>query len=177
MESHLGTNLMTWLVIFPVLIIVAGVIIWYLTKIKGSLLKKVTMIIAGFFAFIGFAVVLLGVYYHLNPAFAAGFKFYAYSNLAPEGNPFEISEGNYAPILIQNAVYKEDGQIKLFSGLRPDLPFYVFLFTSGKFINTKINNDVLTIPQDTPDSEPSVINTSLWWALTRDLYKLNYSIK
>jgi len=177
MESHLGTNLITWLVIFPVLIIVAGVIIWYLTKIKGSLLKKVTMIIAGFFAFIGFAVVLLGVYYHLNPAFAAGFKFYAYSNLAPKGNPFEISEGNYAPILIQNAVYKEDGKIKLFSGLRPDLPYYVSLFTSGKYVYTKIDDGVLNIPPDTPDSEPSIINTSLWWALTKNLYESISSIK
>jgi len=177
MESHLGTNLITWLVIFPVLLIVAGLIIWYLTKLKGSLVKKVAMIMAGFFAFIGFAVVLLGVYYHLNPAFAFGFKFYAYSNLAPEGNPFEISEGEYTPILAQNVVYKEDGQIKLFSGLRPDLPYYLFLFTSGKYINTKINNNILTIPPNTPDSEPSVINTSLWWALTRDLYKYNDSVK
>ncbi|MDZ7798874.1 MAG: hypothetical protein U5L76_04660 [Patescibacteria group bacterium] len=177
MESHLGTNLITWLVIFPVLLIVAGVIIWYLTKIKGSLVKKVTMIMAGFFAFIGFAVILLGVYYHLNPAFASGFKFYTYSTLAPEGNPFEISEGDYTPVLIQNEVYKEDGQIKFLSNLKPDLPYYVALFSSGKYIYTKVDNGVLTIPADTPGLEPSVTKTSLWWALTKDLYKYVDTVK
>ncbi|MFH0952364.1 MAG: hypothetical protein V1838_04215 [Patescibacteria group bacterium] len=177
MESHLGTNLITWLVIFPVLIVAVSLIIWYLAKIKVSLVKRVTMIMAGFFAFVGFAVVLLGVYYHLNPAFAAGFKFYAYSTLAPEGNPFKISEGDYTSVLVQNVVYKEDGQIKLFSGLKRDFPYYLFLFTSGKYINTKIDDGVLTIPADTPGSEPSVTNTSLWCALTKDLYKYVDTVK
>ena len=177
MEPHLGTNLITWLVIFPVLVIVAVGIIWYLTKIKGPLVKRVAIITGGFFAFIGFTVILLGVYYHLNPAFASTFKFYAYSTLAPDGDPFQVSEGDYNPVLIRHEVHKEDGQIKFLSNLKPDLPYYVFLFTSGKYIYTKIDNGVLTIPTDTPGSEPSVTETSLWWALTKDLYRVNYSIK
>lgn len=87
MESHLGTNLITWWIIFPVLAIAAAGIIWYLSKVKGTLIKKVAMITGGFFAFIGFTVILLGVYFHLNPAFAGTFKFYAYSTLTSE-NPF-----------------------------------------------------------------------------------------
>jgi len=175
MESHIGTNLVTWLVIFPVMVVVAGGIIWYIVRIKGALVKRVTMIVGGFFAFIGFSVILLGVYYHLNPAFAGGFRFYAYSALAPDGNPFQISEGGYGPVLLMNEVYTKDGQTKLLSSFRPDLPKYVYVFTSGKYIYTKIDDDVLTIQPDVAGSESNITKTSLWWALTKDLYKLNSS--
>lgn len=175
--AHIGTNLVSWIVILPILIIVAIGIIWYLTKVKGSLLKRVATIASGLFTFIGFSVILLGVYYHLNSAFAGTFKFYAYSTLAPQGSPFNVSKGGYGTILMSSEVYNDAGQIKLLSQLKPNLPSYVTVFSSGQYINTKIDNGVLTIPPDVAGSELQVNKTSLWWALTKDLTKLNVSEK
>ena len=73
---------------------------------------------------------------------------------------------------MMSEVYTKDGQTKLLSSLRPDLPAHVYVFTSGRYIYTKIDDDVLTILPDADGSEPNVTKTSLWWALTKDLYKI-----
>ncbi len=175
METALGTNLITWLVIFPILAIVAVVIIWSIAKMGGAFKKKIAMIVAGLFAFAGFALVLIGIYFRLNPTFANTFRFYAYSALAPNDNPFQVSKGNYTPIVMRTEVYNDNGQIKFLSQLRPDIPSYITVFTSGRYINTKVNSGVLTVSPDLPGSERQTTKTSLWWALTKDLSRLNFT--
>jgi hypothetical protein len=175
METHLGTNLVTWLAIFPVLIIVAVGIIWYLLKARGSPVKRIALIAGGIFAFIGFTVILLGVYYHLNPTFAIAFQFYTYSNLAPKADPFLQSDGYAGNILMMREVLNNDGRITLLSHPNQESPIEVSIFTPGRYIQGQLLNDVLTIPQDSEGSLPRVMKTSLWWALTKDLYTMTGS--
>ena len=117
----------------------------------------------------GFAIILVGFYYHLSPTFASTFRFYAYTALAPKDDPFQVSEGDYRPILMLRDVTKKNGEVSLLYHPNPDYPTLVSIFTQGKFIEANLYNDILSIPNTEAGSLPRVTKTSLWWALTKDL--------
>jgi hypothetical protein len=177
MESQFGANITTWYVIFPILAIAAAAIFWFVVKIKVTPWKRVAMAVVSIFAFIGFAVVMLGVYYHVNKQFAGSFKFYAYSAFAPDQrDPF--AEHNTAQsVLMMREVGYSDGEVRMLYHPNPDYPTLVYLFVPGKFITADLKDNVLTIPEVDADSSPRVEPTSLWWALTKNLYSLVSSVK
>ncbi len=170
METHLGTNLITWLVVFPILVIAAAGLVWHLLKTNWSSAKKIIMIAVGFFAYIGFSVIVLCVYYHLSPSFATTFRFYTYSTMAPKADPFLKSDGYAGNVLMMREVFKNDGRITLLTHPNLESPIEVSIFTPGRYIQGQLLNDVLTIPQDSEGSLPRIMKTSLWWALTKNLY-------
>lgn len=176
METHLGTNLITWIVIFPILTIAVVGLVWYILKTNGPPAKKMAMIAVGFFAFVGFSVIVLCIYYHSSPSFATTFRFYAYSTLAPKADPFLQSNGHAGDVLIMREVRNEDGRITLINHPNPESPIEISIFTPGKYIQGQLLNDVLTIPQDTNDSLPRIMKTSLWWALTKNIYSITGTV-
>ncbi len=175
----------TWYVIFPILLIAAAGIVWLIFKMNVSPWKRVGITAIGIFAFFGFAMAVLGIYYQVNKPFAGAFKFYAYSALAPDyafaayhptdNDPFQLPEKGYGSMLITLGVHKENGQTKILRIPRDNTKFGAYVFSPGKWSIADIQNDVITIPQDVPGSEPNVTKTSLWWALTKDVYKLEQS--
>jgi hypothetical protein len=177
MESQLGTNMMTWYVIFPILVIAAAAIVWFVVKMQVAPCKRVAIVAISLFAFIGFAVVVLGVYYQINKPFAGSFKFYAYSTLAPDQRDPFTEHNTEQSVLMMRAVGYGDGEVRTLYHQNPDYPTLVYLFVPGKFITADLLNDVLTIPEVDADSFPRVEHTSLWWALTKDPYKLNVPVK
>ncbi len=166
--------MITWYVIFPILVIAATGITWLIFKLNVSPWKRVGVTAIGVFAFIGFAVVLLGVYFQTNKVFASSFRFYGYSALA-EANPFDAENGDLEPALMRWGVFNEDGTFKLYYHPNPEAPTESLIFAPGKYILAQLEDGVLTIPQDVPNSEPRITHTSLWWALTKDLYRLSAS--
>ncbi|MDD5567307.1 MAG: hypothetical protein PHH01_03885 [Patescibacteria group bacterium] len=177
MEPQLGTNTTTWYVIFPILLIALAGTIWFIVKMKTVLWKKIVLSIVGLFSFLGFAGLVLGIYYQTSKVFSGSFNFYAYSVLAPEQDPFDIPEGDYDSVLATFGVYKKDGKLKVLHVPNSKTDYGAYIFSQGKWIVVDINDNVITIPEDIPGSEPHVTKTSLWWALTKDLYRLNESVK
>ncbi len=173
MGAQLGSNIVTWFVIFPLLIIIAVGIVWFIVKLQATPWKRTGIAVASLFAFVGFAAVLLGLYYHVNSTFAESFKFYGYSALAPKGNPFQESDGYTGRILMTREVLKKDRQVNLLNHPNPASPTEVSMFTPGQYIQAQIQDAIVAIPTDTSASLPRVIKTSLWWALTKDLSKIN----
>lgn len=181
MDPQFDTNMTTWYVIIPILIIGLAVLIWFILRIKTTILKRVTLIIISSFALLGFTTTTLAVYYQFNEPFAAMFKFYAYSKLAPDDDPFVQAndyEGKIIKVLGVTEVYKEDGQIRL-----PNLDSYFdfdyagYLFTRGKWQTVKVDDHIMTVQDADNDGQLDIINTSLWWALTKDPYKLTQSVE
>lgn len=166
--------MMTWYVIFPILLIAAAGITWFIFKLNASRWRRVGATAIGVFAFIGFSVVVLGVYFQTNKTFASSFRFYGYSALA-EADPFNTENGELSPTLMRWGVRNEDGAYKLYYHPNPEAPTESLIFAPGKYIMAQLKDDVLTIPKDIPNSEPRITHTSLWWALTKDLYRLNTS--
>ncbi|MFA6198053.1 MAG: hypothetical protein WC734_02735 [Patescibacteria group bacterium] len=182
--NNFGTNMITWYVIFPVLLIGLAGIIWFIFKMSVSPWKRVGITAISIFAFFGFTVAVLGVYYQFNKPFAAAFKTYSYSALAPDyalsayhptnNDPFQLPERGYGPMLATLEVYKENGQTKILRIPRNNTKWSGYIYTPGKWSIVDIENDVMTIAKDS-DSKPLVTHTSLWWALTKDVYSMNAS--
>ncbi|USN53693.1 MAG: hypothetical protein H6760_00795 [Candidatus Nomurabacteria bacterium] len=164
--------MITWWVIFPILILAAVGIIWMIAKMKLSPMKRAGMIVGGIFTFIGFSVVVLGVYYQLSMHFSGTFQIYAYSNFAPNNDPFNEVVGSDGRLLTMQGVKQEDGKVFFVKHPDPDYPTGLFVFTPGKMIVAEEKDNQITIPEDVPGSLSNVTKTSLWWALTKDIYLL-----
>lgn len=169
MEAELGKNWIPLLVLLPIVIIVAVLIVWFISRTQISRWMRVVLGVGGFFALFGFTVALLAVYYQLSSTFAGTFRFYAYSAFAPEGDPFAMQGEGYQSALMLRGVANTNGEITLLNHLNSEFPTIVYVFTPGKFITADLQDDVLTIPATEPGALPRVIATSLWWALTKDL--------
>lgn len=177
MGTQFGTNIITWYVIFPILLIVASCVIWFVVKLRVTLWKRVAFAVGSLFALIGFAVVVLGVYYQASTTFASSLKFYTYSTFAPDKrDPFETHSSDQ-PVLMMRDVGYSNGEVRLLHHPNPEVATIVYLFTPGKFITADLKNDVLTIPEVQIGNSPRIEHTSLWWALTKDPYKLNAYVK
>lgn len=181
MDPQFDTNMMTWYVIFPILVIVAVLIVWFIVKIKTTIWKRVALVIISLFAFFGFTTATLAIYYQFNEPFAAMFKFYAYSKLAPDDDPFVQAndyDGQIIKVLGVTEVYKEDGQVAL-----PDLSnrlgydYGGYVFTPGKWQTVKVDDHFMTLLDLDENGQPDIINTSLWWALMNDPYSLTQSVE
>lgn len=170
MEAELGMNWVPLFVLFPIVIIAIVVITWFVAKAHVTAWKRVILSIGGIFSIFGFVVTLFVLYYQLSPTFAGTFRFYAYTVFAPEGDPFEMQEEGYQPALMLRGVANTGGEVTLLNHPDPEFPTIVYLFTPGKFITTDLQDDVLSIPITQPGSLPRVISTSLWWALSKDIF-------
>jgi len=169
MESQLGINTTTYYVILPLLVIVVAAIIWFVAKMKATVWKRVTLSVVGLFAFVGFSVITLCIYYQVNDSFAGTFKFYAYSALAPdERDPF-TDHSDSQSILMMRAVGYSDGEVRMQYHPNPYAPTITYLFVPGKLITANLQDDVLTY---FVNKKKAVENTSFWWALTKDIYTL-----
>lgn len=168
MESQFGANTTTWYVIFPILVIIAALIILFVVKMKTTAWKRTVIAIGGLFAFIGLTVVIFSVYYHTSTVFSNTFKFYALSTFSiSENDPFTATN-NYQSVIMTRGLQNDNGEVKLASHPNPYAPTPTYLFVSGKFIIADLFNDVLTIPDD---DLKRVEQTSLWWALTKNIFK------
>lgn len=176
METHLVTNWIPLGVLLPILIIVSAGIVWLIAKANVVLWKRATLSVGGFFAIFGFAIALFIVYYHISTVFSDTFKFYAYSTFAPAGDPFEKLNSNQRVVMMRE-VANNDGEVSLLYHPNPEVATVVYLFTPGKYITADLKDDVLTIPEVDADDLPRVINTSLWWALTKNIYNVVSSVK
>jgi len=168
MNEQFGTNFITWFIIFPVLIIATITIIWFIIKTHVNSWKRIGLSIAGLFTFIGFAFVLFGFYYKTNKTFSASFNVYAYSALSPKQDPFDIAEGQYGSVLATFDVCKENGLLKVLHTPKSS-EYGSNIFNSGKWTAVKINDDIVTVSQNS-NLEQDIIHPSLWWALTKNLY-------
>jgi len=172
MDLQFGSNTTTYYVILPLLIILAALIIWLVVKIKVSVGKKVALSFMGLLAFLGFAMITLWVYYLVDDSFAGTFKFYAYSALAPGEDPFLQSDGYNSQVLAMTEVYVKDGNVRIPESLsfqEEDYGWYLFL--PGRWMTAGQIDRVLIPREEGPYfSGPSVVETSLWWALTKDIY-------
>jgi hypothetical protein len=188
MQANLGLNYVSFAVIMPLILIAVVVLIIFIIKSKGSLWKRISLIVGSFFTLIGFTFVLLGVYFYLSPTFANSFRFYAYTAFAPtyatfvptytavatNSNPFTQSDGYIGRILMMRDVMRTNGQLTVLDHPNASVATVVSLFVPGQYIQGQLMDNVLSIPEDTSGSLPSVTKTSLWWALTRDLGRVNY---
>ena len=172
MGSQWGTNATTLYVILPILLLAVAAIILLVVRVQVTPWKRVAIAAGSIFAFIGFMVVVLGVYYRVNSTFASSFKFYAYSALAPDRRDPFVEHASDQSILMLRGVGYSDGEVRLLYHPNPDYPTLVYLFTPGKFITADLKNDVLTIPEVTNGNSSRVEHTSLWWALTKNLYRI-----
>ncbi len=171
MESQFGTNTTTWYVIFPILAIIAALIILFVVKIKTTAWKRTAIAVGGLFAFIGFTVVVFGVYYQTSTVFSNTFKYYALSAFSiSENDPFTATN-NFQSVIMMREVQNDKGEVKLFSLPNPYAPTTTTLFVRGKFITANLQNNVLTYLEN---EETAVENTSLWWALTKNIYTAVY---
>lgn len=177
MEAQLTTNPIPLFILLPILIIVAVGTGWLIVKTRINLWKRLVLAVGGIFALFGFAILLFVVYYHVSHTFAGTFKFYAYSALAPDGDPFEKSNVDSQPVIMMRDVASSDGAVRLLYHPNPESPIIVYLFTQGKYITADLQDDALTIPDTKPGSLPRVINTSLWWALTKNIYNETSSVE
>ncbi|MFA6272189.1 MAG: hypothetical protein WC693_03710 [Patescibacteria group bacterium] len=171
MQANLGLNYVSIAVIMPLILIAAVVLIIFIIKSKGSLWKRISLIVGSFFTLVGFTFVLLGIYFYLSPTFANSFRFYAYTAVAQNSNPFTESDGYIGRVLMIRDVMRTNGQLTVLNHPNPSAATAVSLFVPGQYIQGQLQDSVLSIPKDSPES---VTKTSLWWALTRDLGRVNY---
>ncbi len=181
MAMQFETNMTTYYLIIPILVLALGGLVWFIIKMKTTFWKKFTLLVISFFAFFGFIFMVLTVYYQFNEPFAGMFKFYAYSKLTPGSDPFgeaNEDEGSIIRVLGVTEVSKEGGQVIL-----PNLSDILgydyggYLFTPGKWQTVKVDDNVMTLLDLDSNGKPDIINTSLWWALTKDPYKLTESVE
>lgn len=177
MEPQLGTNLIPLLVLLPLTLIVAIGIGWLIAKTKVERWKRISFSIVGVFAVFGFAVAIVTIYFNMSSQFADTFNYYAYSALAPGNDPFQDTTNEAEPVLMIRDVWTGDKAGELVSVPNPDLASIVYLFVPGKYITANLQNEKLTIPELPEGSEPPVTETSLWWALSKNIHKLNYTVQ
>ncbi len=171
MESQFGVNTTTWYVIFPILAIIAVIIILFVVKMKTTVWRRTAIAIGGLFAFVGVTVVVLGVYYQMSTVFSYTFKYYALSTFSiSEDNPFTATN-NYQSVIMTRGLQNDNGEVKIASHPNPYAPTPTILFVQGKFIDASIQNDTLTYLED---EESAVEETSLWWALTKNIFEVVY---
>ena len=180
MDPQFDPNMTTWYVIIPLLVLGLAALVWFMIKIHTTPGKRVALSIVSLFAFFGFVTGALAVYYQFNKPFSAMLKFYAYSKLAPDDDPFVQTddEGKIIKMLVTLEGHKKDGQVFVAqppSSLGND--FAGFLFTPGKWQTVSVNDHTMTVQDSDSNGQPDIIHTSLWWALTKDPYKLNVSVK
>ncbi len=169
MDTHLGTNSIPMFVLLPILLIIAVGMGWMIVRAHVALWKRIALIVGGLFALFGMAVFMVTVYYKVSPNFASTFRFYAYTALAPAGDPFQTPNKDYRQALILREVVNKDGVISFLNPPNPSYPAMVAIFAPGKYIEADLTGDTLTIPPPPQDSLGRVTKTSLWWALTKDL--------
>jgi hypothetical protein len=174
MEPQLGNNTFFLYVLLPIFVLTIAGMVWFIVKTQTTVWKKVALSVGGLFALVGFISTILCVYYKTSPTFAGTFRFYAYSALAPAGDPFQTPNNNYRQALVLREVVNKDGIISFLKHPNPNYPSYVYLFAPGKFTYTELRDDMLTVPAA---PQPNTTHTSLWWALTKDLSKDVYSVE
>lgn len=172
MESHLGTNWIPLAVLFPIVLLTVIGMGWLIAKLQIEKWKRITLGIVGFFAAFGFTVLLLTVYYHSSTEFSDTFRFYAYTALAPEGNPFDGASGNYQPLVMMRDVSAKNGDVEILTSPNPESGTFLYAFVPGKYMYVSLQDNILTIPDFGEGSEPPVIETSLWWALSKNIHEL-----
>jgi hypothetical protein len=170
MVDYFATNMLTWYVIFPILLLAAATIVLLVIKAKLSPWKRVGMATGGLFAFIGFSFVVLTMYYLTSTVFASSFRFYAYTVFA-ESDPFQTENGKLSSSLMRWGVQNQNGTYKLFYHPNPNAPTVSLIFAPGEFIEAQLKDGVLTIPETSPGSTPRITKTSLWWALNANMYE------
>ncbi len=180
MDPQFNTNMTTWYVIIPILVVGLALLIWFIVKMKTSVRKRILLLVVSAFAFFGFTISVLTVYYHLNDPFAAMFRFYAYSKLAPDKDPFtntDIPDKSVIRMLFVTEGYREDGHVHI-SNLSPyfDYDYAGYLFTPGKWQWIQMDNDILTIQDSDKNGQPDIIDTSLWWALSKDPFRMKFNV-
>ncbi|MFA6098046.1 MAG: hypothetical protein WCV50_04575 [Patescibacteria group bacterium] len=166
MESQFGTNTTTFYIILPILVIAAVAIVWFVLKLKMTPWQRVAITVGSLFAFLGFAVVVLGVYYQVNEPFASSFKFYAFTAFAPDQRDPFTEHSETQSVLMMRTVGFSDGEVRTQYHPNPYAPTITYLFVPGKFITANLQDNVLTY---FINKEEAVENTSLWWALTKDM--------
>jgi len=177
MEPQLGTNWMPLLVLLPLTLIVAVGIGWLIAKLKVEKWEKMTLGVAGLFAVFGFAVAIVTVYYNMSWQFANTFNYYAYSGLAPGNDPFTDTENEAEPVLMIRDVFTGDKAGEFANVPNPDFASIVYLFVPGKYITANyFQDEKLIIPKLPEGSEPPITETSLWWALTKNIQKVHYQV-
>jgi len=180
MDPQFNTNMTTFYLIIPLLVIGLAALVWFIIKMKTTVWKRVTLSIVALFAFFGFTVGVLTVYYHFNDAFAGMFKFFAYTKLAPGDDPFVQTDGSSEIIQVLGVtdVTRENGQVIVPDYKKVlDVDYAGYLFTPGKWQWVKVKDRVMSIQDADNNGQPDIINTSLWWALTNDPYKLTASVE
>jgi len=172
MDLQTGSNATTYYIVLPLLIILGVLIIWLVVKTKVSAGKKVALSFMGLIAFLGCATITLWIYYLVDDSFAGTFKFYAYSALAPGKDPFLQSEGYYGPVLAMSEVHVRNGEVSwLESPSFSDIDHGWQLFLPGRWLTVGESNRVLAVREGDPFfPDSNEIKTSLWWALTKDIY-------
>lgn len=177
MEPHLGANWIPLLVLLPLTLIVAIGIGWLIAKTKIEKWKRVTFSVVGIFAVFGFAVTIVTVYYNMSWQFANTFNYYAYSALAPGNDPFQDTTNEAEPVLMIQDVWTGDKAGEIINNPSPDFASIVYLFVPGKYITAHLQDEKLTIPDVPEGSMPAVAETSLWWALSKNIHKEVYSVQ
>lgn len=175
MDPQFDPNMTTYYVIVPILVIGLVALIWFVVTMKTTIWKRIVLSVVSLFAFFGFVAGALTVYYQFNKPFAAMFKFYAYSRLAPDDDPFAQAddENRITSVLGMTEVTKKGGQV-----MAPDyqkilgVEYAGYLFTPGKWQWIQVKDRVMSVRDLDNNGEPDIIHTSLWWALTNDPYKL-----
>ncbi len=172
MDLQLGTNVTTYYIIFPLLIIIAALIVWLVTKIKVSIGKKVALVLLGILAFAGSVTMTLWIYYQVDDHFSGTFNLYAYSALAPGADPFLQSDGYYGPVLAMSEAQVRNGEVRwLESPDSSSIDHAWQLFLPGRWVTVGESNRVLATREGDPFFPgPHEVQTTLWWALTKDIY-------
>jgi hypothetical protein len=169
--NQFDPNPTTWYLIVPLLVLGLAALVWLVAKLHVSMWQRVALSIVGVFAFVGFATGVLCVYYHTNEPFNAMFKFYAYSKLAPDADPFASNDKTLMNMLVQLEGHIKDGQVyvaKPPASLGYD--FMARLFTNGAWQAVGVKD--YNVQQLLLNGQPDITATSLWWALTNDPFKL-----
>jgi heme A synthase len=174
MDAHLATNTTFLYVLLPVFVFVAALIGWLVVRAKVKYWQKTLLALGSVFAFVGFAVIALCVYFYSSTSFANTFRYYAYTALAPVSDPFKKPNASQTTLALLG-VANQNGNVQLQRHPNPGYPLIVTLFTPGKFTEADLMGDVLTIPAREAGSLPRVTHTSLWWALTKNLQSVVYS--
>lgn len=176
MNAEFGTNWIPLVVLLPLTLIIAIGIGWLVVKLKIEKWKKITLGVAGLFAVFGFAVAVITVYYQVSPSFAYTFKFYTHTVFALGEDPFETTDNPAEAVIMQMDVWTGDKAGELVEIPTPDGELVTYLFVPGKFIEAHLKDEKLTIPEKEEGDLPAVTETSLWWALSKNIQKVHYQI-
>lgn len=179
MDTQFDPNMTTWYVVIPLLVLGAAALVWFVCKMRVALWKRVTLAVISVFAFFGFATGVLAAYYTWNEPFSAMFKFYAYTKLAPDQDPFTQTNGDNGKILkmlVTLEGHKEDGKVLVAQPpASMDADYVGYLFTPGTWQTVRVKDYHMTVPDDDKNGQPDTTKTSLWWALTNNPFSLTAS--